>query len=350
MYCEAIVDYGAPLQRVELDTPVPQGSEVLIEVTECGVCHSDVHLHDGYFGMGGDNKLDVRAGRKLPFALGHEIGGRVVAIGPDVKGVKVGDRRVAYPWIGCGACPACARGDEHLCNKPANLGIQKNGGYASHVLVPDERYLLDFGKVDPALAAACMCSGLTAYGAMKKLGHVGKQDPVVIVGLGGVGMMGLQFARAMFDAPIIGVDVDQTKLDAAMQAGATQVINSRSDGALKKLLAETGGAYAAVDFVGSEPSFGFAQGCVRKGGKVIVVGLFGGAFSMPIPLLPMRAISIGGSYVGSLGETKEMLELVKAGKIAPIPITRRPMADASKSLDDLREGRIVGRVVLDPTA
>lgn len=348
MFCEAVVAYGEPLQRVEIPTPVPQGSEVLLEVTECGVCHSDVHLHDGYFGMGGENKLDVRGGRKLPFALGHEIGGRVVAVGPDVKGVKVGERRVAFPWIGCGDCPACNRDEEQLCNKPRNLGVQVNGGYASHVLVPDEKYVLDFGKADPALAAAYMCSGLTAFGALKKIGTPTKADPIAIVGLGGVGMMGLQFARAMFDCPIIGVDVDPAKLDAAKAAGATAVVNSREDGALKKFLGETGGAYAAVDFVGSEPSFAFAQGCVRKGGKVVVVGLFGGAFTMPIPLLPMRAISIAGSYVGSLPETHEMLALVRAGKIDPIPVTRRKMSEATRTLDDLREGKIVGRVVLEP--
>lgn len=348
MICEAITVYGEPLTRLDVPTPVPQGSEVLLEVTECGVCHSDVHIHDGYFGLGGDNKLDVRAGRQLPFTLGHEIGGRVVAVGPDVTDVKVGDRRVAYPWIGCGACAACAREEEQLCIKPAQIGVQKNGGYATHVIIPHQKYLLDFGKADPALSAAYMCSGLTAFSAMKKLGAATKNDPIVIVGLGGVGMMGLQFARAMFDTTIIGVDVDPSKLDAALKAGATSVVNSREDGALKKLLAETGGAYAAVDFVGSEASFAFAQGAVRKGGKVIVVGLFGGAFSMPIPMLPLRAISISGSYVGSLPETVEMMKLVRAGKIDPIPVTRRKLGDATATLDDLRKGAIVGRVVLDP--
>lgn len=350
MYCEAIVAYGEPLQRLENPTPAPTGSEVIVEITECGVCHSDVHIHDGYFGLGGDNKLDVRAGRKLPFVLGHEIGGRVVAVGPDAKGVSVGDRRVVFPWIGCGACPACERGEEQLCARPANLGVQKNGGFASHVVVPHPRYLIDFGSADPGLAAAYMCSGLTAYSALKKIGATGDKEPIVIVGLGGVGMMGLQFARAMFDAPIVGVDVDPSKLEAAKKAGASAVVNSRDEGALKAFLQETGGAYAAVDFVGAEASFAFAQGCVRKGGKVIVVGLFGGAFSMPIPLLPMRAISIGGSFVGSLSETQEMMELVRAGKIDPIPVTRRPLSEAGQTLDDLRQGRILGRVILEPVA
>lgn len=349
MYCEAIVAYGEPLQRVEGPTPEPAGKEVILKITDAGVCHSDVHLHDGYFGLGGENKLDVRAGRKLPFTLGHEIGGVVAAVGPDAKGVKVGDKRVAYPWIGCGDCPACNREEEHLCNRPRNLGIQVNGGYASHVVVPDAKYLLDYGNADPGLAAAYMCSGLTGYSAMKKIGNPGKADPIVIVGLGGVGMMGLQFARAIHpNAPIIAVDVNPATLEAAKKAGASDIVNAREDGALKGLLGKTGGAYAAVDFVGSEQSFAFASGSVRKGGKVVVVGLFGGAFSMPIPMLPMRAISIAGSYVGSLPETHEMLALVKAGKIDAIPTTRRKLGEASKTLDDLREGKIIGRVILDP--
>ena len=143
MKAEAIVEYGAPLQEVTLDTPVPQGTEILVKVTHCGVCHSDVHLHDGYFDMGGGNKLDVRGGRKLPFTLGHEIEGEVIAVGPDAEGVKVGDQRVIFPWIGCGSCPTCNRGDEHLCNKPRALGINVAGGYATHCLELTERLLLD---------------------------------------------------------------------------------------------------------------------------------------------------------------------------------------------------------------
>src|SRR5690606_13043576 len=113
--------------------------------------------------------------------------------GPDVKDVKVGDHRVAYPWIGCGECPTCNRGEEQLCNKPRNLGIQVAGGYATHAIVPHEKYLLDYSGVKDGLAATYMCSGLTAFGAMKKL-DVSDEERVLVVGLGGVGMMGLQFA------------------------------------------------------------------------------------------------------------------------------------------------------------
>lgn len=349
MKSQAIVEYGQPLQEVTTDMPEPKGGEVLVKVSHCGVCHSDVHLHDGYFDLGGGNQLDVRGGRQLPFTLGHEIEGEVIAVGPDVKDVKVGDQRVVYPWIGCGECPTCKRDEEQLCNKPRQLGIQVAGGYATHVLVPDAKYLLDYSGVKEGLAATYMCSGLTAYSAMKKLGDISPEERVMVVGLGGVGMMGLQFAKAMFDNAPLGADVDDQKLQAAMGAGAHQTYNPKDADAIKKVLADTnGGVPAAVDFVGSEASLKFASSIVRKGGKVIVVGLFGGGFAMPIPMFPMRAISIGGAYVGSLGETHEMMALVKAGKIDPIPVEERPLDQASKSLDDLREGKIMGRVVLKP--
>ncbi len=349
MHCEAITEFGARLSRLDVALPQPKGTEVLLRVEHCGVCHSDVHLHDGYFDMGGGNKLDVRRGRPLPFTLGHEIQGSVQAFGPDAKGVAAGDRRVAFPWIGCGTCAICARGEENLCNAPRALGISVAGGFASHVLVPHPRYLIDFGDVPAALAGTYMCSGLTAFSAMKKLGHAGRADRIVIVGLGGVGMMGLQFAKALFDNSPIGVDIDPAKLDAAARAGAGMVLRADDPDALKQLMAETGGgAYAAIDFVGSEASLQFATSAVRKGGKVVIAGLFGGAFSMPIPMFPMRAISIAGTYVGTLAEANEMMVLVKAGKVAPIPVTARPLSAASETLDDLRKGKILGRVVLQP--
>ena len=124
----SLVDYGKPLQATEAATPKPQGSEVLLRITHCGVCHSDLHLQDGYFDLGGGQKLDVRGNRPLPFTLGHEIAGTVEAVGPEAKGVEPGRFYAAYPWIGCGKCGLCARGDEHLCNAPRVLGVTVDGG------------------------------------------------------------------------------------------------------------------------------------------------------------------------------------------------------------------------------
>ncbi len=351
MRSQAIVEFGSPLKELETPTPEPQGTEVLLEIRNAGVCHSDVHIHDGYFDLGGGNKLPMSA-IKLPHTLGHEIEGQVVAVGPDAKGVKVGQRYAAFPWIGCGKCPACLRGEENICvGGPRQLGCSNGcpGGYATHVLVPHPKYLIDYGSIDPALGAAYMCSGLTAYAAMKKVGKLGPNDQVLVLGVGGVGMMGVQFAKALFGKGPLAADIDDEKLAAAKKAGAGATYNTKDADAATKLVSDTGGgAYAVVDFVGSEKTFAFASQAVRRGGKVIIVGLFGGAMQMPLPMFPFRAISIGGSMVGSLDDTREMMELVRAGKVDPIPYSKRPLSEANKTLDDLREGKIVGRVVLQP--
>jgi D-arabinose 1-dehydrogenase-like Zn-dependent alcohol dehydrogenase len=349
MKSQSIVNYAEPLQERVTDTPVPQGSEVLVKVSHCGVCHSDVHLHDGFFDLGDDRKLDISGTHDLPLTLGHEIVGEVVACGPQVDGVTVGERRVVYPWIGCGGCALCDRGDEHLCNKPRALGINVDGGFADHVLVPHTRYLLTFDGIEESLAGPYMCSGLTAYSALRKAGALAEGDTLAIVGLGGVGMMGLQFARALYpNADIVGADIDEASLQAALQLGAARVYNTADKDTGKQLLRDSsGGAAVAIDFVGAEASLTFAQRAVAKGGKVVIVGLFGGRFSLPIPMFPFRELTLSGSYVGSLAHAGEMLELVKTGKVKPIPVERRALERASQSLDDLRAGRIVGRVVLD---
>ena len=350
MLSEAIVEFGTPLKAIETPTPVPQGTEVLLRVRNAGVCHSDVHIHDGYFDLGGGNKLPMGA-LKLPHTLGHEIEGEVAAIGPDAKGVKIGDRRAAFPWIGCGQCAACLRNEENLCIRPRQLGCSPGvpGGYATHVMIPHPKYLLDYGKTDPALAAAYMCSGLTAFGAVKKVGKLGPADQIVIVGCGGVGMMGVQFAKALTGKGPIAADIDDGRLEAAKKAGAVAAYNTRTPDIAKKLVADTkGGAYAVIDFVGSEASYAFANSIVRKGGRIIIVGLFGGQMSSPLPMFPLRALTIIGSYVGSLPETEEMMAIVRAGKVDPIPVQTRPLDQANKSLDDLRAGKITGRVVLTP--
>ena len=349
MKSQSIVEYGAPLQETAHPDHVLTGTEVLVKIRHCGVCHSDVHLHDGYFDLGDEKKLDISRVHSLPFTLGHEIEGEVVAVGPDGRDdVSVGDAKVVYPWIGCGECATCTTGQEHLCNKPRALGVNVNGGYADHVVVPHPRYLFDFDGITAGLAATYMCSGLTAYSALRKIPTPTAEDTVAIVGLGGVGMMGLQLAKALFPhAALVGVDIDDAKLTKAKEQGATRTYNSSDGGAAKAAVKESGGGVlAAIDFVGSEASLGFANQIVRKGGQIVIVGLFGGRFSMSIPLFPMRALSIIGSYVGSLAETQELLDLVKAGKVEPIPVEFRKLKDANRSLDDLRQGRAMGRIVL----
>ena len=333
---------GAALVEVETETPQPQGTEVLIKTVACGVCHSDIHMHDGVFELGGGKQLEVG---QEGMVLGHEIFGKVVALGPDAEGAAIGDLRVVFPWIGCGECATCQRGDEQLCTPGRALGIAQHGGFADHVLVPHSRYLFEKGDVSDSLAATYACSGLTAYGALKKVGELQADDEVVIIGAGGVGSMAIQIAKAMGIDPIV-VDIDEGKLQTARDFGATRTFNSSDPQTAKAIRKATGGAYAALDFVGAEASVNYGLNCLRKGGMLVIIGLYGGALSMPIPFIPMNARIIQGSYVGSLQDMSELMTMVRDGKIAPIDIVERPLSEANAALVDLKAGQVRGRQVL----
>jgi len=343
---QSLTAYASPLCETVAEVPEPVGSEVVVRIRRCGVCHSDVHLQDGYFVLGPDKNLDVTAGRSLPFTLGHEIAGVVERVGPQAQGASVGQEAAVFPWIGCGTCAACAAGEENLCAAPRHLGVYVDGGFATHVLVPHPRYLLDYAPLPAALAAAYMCSGLTAYAALKRLARHAARGPALLVGLGGVGMMGLALARAMFPFPPLVAEIDPAKREAALTAGAAAAYDPADPAARKAILAATGGVFAACDFVGSDRSLQFALGAIAKGGKVVVTGLIGGMYSTPIAMFPLRAMTIEGTLVGTLEDAREMLALARTGKVPPVPITERPLKDAQATLDDLRNGRIIGRVVL----
>lgn len=343
---QSLVAYGQPLCETIADCPAPRGSEVLVRIERCGVCHSDLHLQDGYFSLGGDKKLDVSSGRTLPFTLGHEIAGVIEAAGEDADGAPVGRRVAVYPWIGCGACAACLGGEENLCSNHRHLGIAVDGGFASHVLVPHPRYLLDYAPLAPNFAGPLMCSGLTAYAALKRFTHRPERGPVLLVGLGGVGMMGLAIARSLFRTAPIVADIDAEKRTAALAAGAAQAYDPSDPQARKAVMSATGGLLAICDFVGSDKSLQFSTGLLARGGKVVVTGLLGGNFSIAAAMFGIKAMTIEGTLTGTLAEARELLDLVRAKKIAPIPTRDRPLAQAQVALDDLRAGRVVGRTVL----
>jgi len=345
MHRQSLTAYGAPLCETVIDAPQPKGSEVLVRITRCGVCHSDLHMQDGYFVLGDGKQLDVRQGRTLPFTLGHEIAGVVESAGPDAD-AKAGVKVAVYPWIGCGVCPACKFGDENICAAPRHLGITVDGGYATHVLVPHPRYLIDYAPLSPSYAGALMCSGLTAYAALKRLADRAARAPLLLVGLGGVGLMGLALARAMYGSAPYVADIDAAKRDAALAAGAQAAFDPSDPNARKALLKTSGGIYAAIDFAGSDKSLNFATGVLAKGGKVVVTGLIGGGYSTAVAMFPLKAMTIEGTQTGTLQEAYELIGLVRAKNIAPPPIAERPLDQASATLDDLRAGRIVGRVVL----
>ena len=253
---------------------------------------------------------------------------------------------------GSAAAPAraCRAGEENLCAAPRHLGIYADGGFATHVLVSHPRYLLDYSPLSPSFAGALMCSGVTAYAALKRLGERAQRGPVLLVGLGGVGMMGLSLARAMFGHAPIVADIDAGKRDAALKAGAQAAFDPADPGARKAVLAKTGGILAAVDFVGSDKSLNFAIGTLARGGKVVVTGLLGGTFTTAIAMFSLKPMAIEGILTGTLDEAREVLALARSGKVAPPPIAERPLSDAQQALDDLRAGRVIGRVALSNEA
>lgn len=346
-----VVDFGAPLAATEKPTPKPQGTEVLLRTLAAGVCHSDLHIWEGSYDLGGGKKLTVRdRGLIPPLTMGHEIVGEVVALGPEAKGVKPGDKRLAHPWIGCGGCAVCRRGEEQLCMTPRFLGVQKPGGYADHVLVPHPRYLLDLAGLSPAQAAPYACSGITAFGALKRVGGaILKEQPILVIGAGGLGLMCLSLLKAMGGMGAVVADIDPKKRKAALEAGALAAVDAGAADAVKQAQeAAKAPLGAAIDFVGASATARLGIDALAKGGKYVIVGLFGGDITLSLPLVPMRAITIQGSYTGSLAEMKELLGLVATGKVPPVPVHEHRLAEANAVLEALKAGRVIGRAVLTP--
>jgi len=345
-----LFEHGKPLTLADMPTPEPKGTQVLLKVRASGVCHSDLHIWEGSYDLGNGKRLMLKdRGIPLPLTMGHETVGDVVAAGPEASGVKPGDVRLVYPWIGCGECAVCKAGEENLCTKPRSLGVYTDGGYSDYMLVPHAKYLLDLKGIDPVVAAPYACSGLTTYSALKKLDYLLAREPILIIGAGGLGLMAVTLLKAMGGKGAIVVDIDSGKRDVAMQAGALAAIDGTAPDAMAQIAKETGGALrGAIDLVGAPSTSALAFDSLVKGGKLVMVGLFGGASPWSLPLIPIKAITIQGSYVGNLRELQELLDMVREKKVQSIPITTRHFHEASDTLEDLRLGRLVGRAVLTP--
>ena len=343
-----VAEWGKPLQFAVRETPSPGPQEVLMRLTFCGVCHSDVHIRQGYFDMGGGVKnVLADRGMKLPLVLGHEPIGVVAAVGAEVQDVKVGQTYLINPWIGCGKCAACLRGQDNLCNLMAAMGMVRPGGFATHLLVPHSRYLVDVQGLDPAQAAVLACSGVTAYSAAQKLGPAAPGQWVAVVGCGGLGLIAISILRALGHQQIIACDIDDAKLAAAQEAGVQQVLNLKTGGGPDLVKLSGGGLDGMIDFVGAPSTSALALPSLRKGGRMVSVGLFGGAANIPLVALAMREVALMGSAVGSTEQMRELVALVRSGKLTLPPVQVRPLSAAEQSLQDLEAGRIVGRVVLD---
>jgi propanol-preferring alcohol dehydrogenase len=294
----------------------------------------------------------VDRGVTLPLAMGHEIVGRVAKLGPDAKGVKVGDLRIVYPWLGCGTCETCLAEEDNMCVKAArSLGVYQNGGYGTHVIAPHPRHLIDPGNVDPAVAATYACSGITVWSAIKKAMPLPPNEAIVLVGAGGLGLNAIKVLLALKHQNIISVDISPEKRETALKAGAHQVVDGLGPDVAKRIVDAAGGpVLAVIDLVNGTQTARFAFGALRKGGKLIQVGLFGGELMLPLPIMAIRALTVQGSYVGNPKELRELIKLAQEGSLSALPVATVPQSQADEALMRLRDGKVTGRLVLKAEA
>jgi len=344
----AVIENGAPLQQIEQKQREPVGTEVLLKVTYAGVCHSDLHFWKGSYNMGGGKfmKLSER-GVVLPRAPGHEVVGQVVKLGPDAQGVKLGDQRIVFPWLGCGHCEVCQSGNDNLCTQSSSIGVMHDGGFGDHVVVPHSRYLVDPGPVDPAYAATLACSGITVYSAIKKIMPLSPEEPVVLFGAGGLGLAAIAMLRALDHLNIVTVDVNPRKKQAALDQGVRHFVDASQPDFVTQVLSLTGGPVKAViDFVNIDSTAQNALEMLQKGGKLVLVGVGGGQIVVSLASMIFRPRTIQGSATGNPQDLRDVAALAQSGKLQPIPVTRMPKDQVNHAMHLLEEGQVNGRIVL----
>ena len=351
-----LVAAGQPLQGMAVEIPKPLPDSALVRVRAAGVCHTDIHLISGGYDLGEGKRLPaIGGGTLLPLTPGHEIAGKIEALGSGAEssGFKAGDAVVVYPWVGCGACRKCRSGRENLCEgSPAFLGFQKDGGYAEYVLVPHTRYLVHAERMELPQAATLACSGLTAFSAIRRCG-VGAGDLLLVVGAGGLGTMAIQIAKKTTGARVAVADVDESKLRLASDLGADFAFNTRDADAKSLLSTVRGlnqgrGADAIVDFVGKPATLSLGLRLLGHEGRLVLVGLGGGAAQLPLPILPLYGSQIMGNFTGTPSELKELVEMAGKGAIAPVVTETHRLEEANEVLARLERGEIRGRAVLVP--
>ncbi|HEU4443335.1 MAG TPA: alcohol dehydrogenase [Nitrososphaeraceae archaeon] len=345
-----IIRTNEPLLVEEVAVPRPKYDQVLIRVHSAGVCHSDLHLWEGgYVGPGGSFMKVEDRGVRFPLTPGHEVAGTIEDVGESVTGYQRGEKVLVYPWIGEGLCPACRVGEEHLCDSPRTLGIYQDGGYSQFILIPSYKYVIRIDGLDTESSASLACSGLTAYTAVKKT-QVQAGDTMVVVGAGGLGLMAVQIAKAITNSRIIIVDINDNKLKEAKQLGADEAINSLSTNpsdTVKEITSGVG-SEAVVDFVNNTKTAPASINMLRKRGKLVLVGLFGGSLDLNLALIPLRAYTLTGAYTGKFADLVELVALAKSGKIQSVVSKRFTLDQANQALGDLKSGKIIGRAVLNP--
>lgn len=329
---------GTNVQLIENKELRPlETGEALVDIEYCGVCHTDLHVAHGDFG-----KVPGRV-------LGHEGIGIVKEIAPDVKSLKVGDRvSVAWFFEGCGACEYCTTGRETLCRTVKNAGYSVDGGMAEQCIVTADYAVKVPEGLDPAQASSITCAGVTTYKAIKEA-PLQPGQWTVIFGAGGLGNLAVQYAKKVFNAHVVAVDINNDKLALAKEVGADIVINGHEVEDVTALIQEkTGGAHSAVVTAVSKVAFNQAVDSVRAGGRVVAVGLPSEMMDLSIVKTVLDGIQVIGSLVGTRKDLEEAFQFGAEGLVVPV-VQKRPVSDAVDVFDEMEAGTIQGRMVLDFT-
>ncbi|CCP06457.1 alcohol dehydrogenase [Erwinia amylovora MR1] len=330
----AVVTHDHQVDVVEKTLRALQHGEALLTMECCGVCHTDLHVKNGDFGD------------KTGVILGHEGIGVVKSVGPGVTSLKPGDRAsVAWFFKGCGHCEYCNSGNETLCREVVNAGYTTDGGMAEECIVAADYAVKVPDGLDPAIASSITCAGVTTYKAVKISG-ISPGKWLVVYGLGGLGNLALQYAKNVFNAKVIAVDISDAQLKFAEEMGADMVINSRNEDAAKLIQQRTGGAHAAVVTAVAKAAFNSAVDAMRAGGRIVAVGLPPESMSLNIPRLVLDGIQVVGSLVGTREDLAEAFQFAAEGKVVP-KVTRRPLQDINAIFHEMESGKIVGRMVID---
>lgn len=326
------------LTIVDLPRPRPQAAQVLVEVAGAGLCRSDLHVLDGQW----DHLV------QRPVTCGHEITGRVAELGPMASHPAVGTPVAVMVGWGCGSCHWCERGHQQLCPAGREAGSTADGGFADIVLVPDGRFLIPLGGIDPIAATPLGCAALSAYaGVQRVLPSLQSGGPLVVIGCGGLGQFAVHYARRLGTAPVIAVDPRHSAREQALSLGAWQAIDNRADASrrIAELSAPTG-ASAVIDFVGSDQSLALAASVIGPRGCIALMGLGGGSLAFDFQALAPEA-TLTTVVAGTIADLTEVVRLAQDG-LPAIPLTTYPLDRIDAAIDDLRAGRIEGRAVIVP--
>jgi propanol-preferring alcohol dehydrogenase len=336
MRAAVLREFGQPLRIEEIPAPVPEPDEVLVEVEACGVCHSDLHIVDG-------DQPGFRAVTKLPLVPGHEAVGRVVALGAGVRDRVVG-QRVGVAWLhtSCGACEPCREGRENLCRKSAFTGMTVDGGFAGLLRAKASHALPVPAGLDPVEAAPLFCAGVTVYRAIRNAG-VAPGQRVAVLGVGGLGHLAVQIARAL-GAEVIALDVAEDKLALARALGAARALPAADPQSVKSVR-QMGGVHVAVVTSAARAAYDTALRCLRPAGTLSVVGLPVEPLSFSALALVSGEIRVMGSAVGTREDLRGVLDLAAAGKVR-CRTEARPLDRVQETLEAMRRGEIAGRVAL----